>query len=761
MEKLAKAIVKFRWFIIAAVIALTVFLGYQIKDIKINSDVISSLPDEDPDAVLIKKVGENFGGNRIGMIILETEDIYTTEVLEHVRMITDSLRLMEGISSVTSLTNIIDIKNGEEGLEVGKLVDEYDLPDTPEELAALKEKVQSKEMYRGAIVSADGTATIIIFTLLDSANVQTVSRAVIEKTKAFNLPETIYYAGSPMMVTAISDLISADLIKLIPISFIVIALALYLGFRTKRGVILPLVTAGIAIIWTIGAMALFGYQMTMISNNIPILLLAVGSAYTIHVLNRIDELQSKEMDRKQILVSALIHIFIPVLMAAVTTMIGFISFIFGSYLTMIMDFGIFTALGTFFSLLLSIVFVPAISYLLPVPKKHKANENGEERQSFLSNYILKPLNNLLFKHPKYILTTWGVLIFISLIGTLLIKRNVNIQDYFKAGNPARVGEQIMEEKFGGSKPVFVVFSGDMQDPKVLQTMLRAEEYMKKSPDIMTTQSIADLISQISEGLGEGQGIPDDRDKIEQMWFLIDGNEMLDRLVSSDLTEGVIISKFISPENKNKKEFHKYMQKFIDENSKEGCEISMTGMPFIDVTMNNSLMRSQVGSLTIAIIFALIIVAWIVRSFRKGIFATIPIVAAIIILFGVMGFAGIPLNIATVLVASVVLGIGIDYSIHVITNFNYWIESGEDINHALGDTIMISGKAIVINVISVTAGFLVLLFSEMVPLQYFGFLIGLSMISSSLGALTLLPVILILINRRRKFTSNKLNSNEHS
>ena len=624
MEKLAKAIVKFRWFIIVAVIVLTGFLGYNIKNIKINSDVISSLPDDDPDAVLIKQVGENFGGNRIGMVILETDNIYTTQVLEHVKMITDTIGMMEGISSVTSLTNIIDIKNGEDGLEVGKLVDEYDLPDTPEELQALKEKTQAKEMYRGVIVSADGTATIVIFTLLDSADVETVSRAVIERTKAFNLPETLYYAGSPMMVTAISDLISADLIKLIPISFIVIALALYLGFRTKRGVALPLLTSGIAIIWTIGAMALFGYKMTMISNNIPILLLAVGSAYTIHVLNRIDELQAKETDQKQILVSALIHIFIPVLLAAVTTMIGFISFIFGSYLTMIMDFGIFTALGTFFSLLLAIVFVPAISYLLPVPKKHK--NNGEERKSFLINYILSPLNSLLFKHPKYILTTWGILIFISLIGTLMITRNVNIQDYFKSGNPARVGDQIMEQKFGGSKPVFVVFSGDMQDPKVLQTMLKAEEYMKRSPDIMTTQSIADLISQISDGLGEGKGIPDDRAKIEQMWFLIDGNEMLDRLVSSDLTEGVIISKFISPENKNKKQFHEYMQKFIDENSTEDCQISMTGMPFIDLTMNNSLMRSQVGSLTIAIIFAFFIVGWIVRSFPERHFRYHPIVA---------------------------------------------------------------------------------------------------------------------------------------
>jgi hypothetical protein len=753
MENLAKAIVKFRWVIIVAVLALTGFLGYQIKDLKINSDVISSLPDDDPYASMLKKVGENFGGNRIGMVILETDNVFRTEVLQHVQMITDTLKLMEGISSVTSLTNIIDIKSGVDGLEVGKLVDEYDLPDTPEGLQALRERALSKEMYRGAIVSADGSATIVIFTLLDSAVVETISRAVIEKTKAMNLPETLYYAGSPMMVTAISDLISADLYKLIPISFLVIALVLFLGFRTKRGVVLPILTAGIATIWTIGAMALFGYEMTMISNNIPILLLAVGSAYTIHVLNRIDELQARDMDRKQVLVSALIHIFIPVLLAAVTTMIGFISFIFGSYLTMIMDFGIFTALGTFFSLVLSIVLVPAISYLLPLPKKLQNVIQGKPQKSFLTNYILSPLNDLLFRHPKYILTAWGVLIFVSLVGTLLIKRNVNIQDYFREGNPARVGEQIMEEKFGGSKPVFILFSGDMQDPHVLQTMLKAEEYMKQSPDIMTTQSIADLISQISDGLGEGKEIPNDRDKIEQMWFLIDGNEMLDRLVSSDLTEGVIISKFISPENQNKIRFRKYMQKFIDENSTEDCQISMTGMPFIDVTMNNSLLRSQVGSLSIAVVFAVVIVGWILRSFRKGVFATIPMIAAIIMLFGVMGFSGIPLNIATVLVASVVLGIGIDYSIHVISNFNYWINSGEDINHALGDTILISGKAIIINVISVTAGFLVLLFSEMVPLQYFGFLIGLSMISSSLGALTLLPVILILINRRRKFTSN--------
>jgi len=69
--------------------------------------------------------------------------------------------------------------------------------------------------------------------------------------------------------------------------------------------------------------------------------------------------------------------------------------------------------------------------------------------------------------------------------------------------------------------------------------------------------------------------------------------------------------------------------------------------------------------------------------------------------------------------------------------------------------MISGNAIIINVVSVSAGFLVLVFSEMVPLQYFGILIAISMVSSSLGAMTLLPAILIIINKNKKSSSPSL------
>ena len=751
MNRLAELIVKLKWPIILVVVALTVFFGMQLKNISINSDVLSSLPDDDPIAKLYKNVGDKYGGNAMGMVVLETDDVFKTEVLEHVKQITDSLRITDGISTVSSLTDIIDIKTSEFGLEIGKLVDEYELPQTQKELDSLKAYVYSKDMYSGSIVSEDGTATLIMFTMLDDADKQAVAADVKNKVEQMNLPEKVYYGGLPMMMNDVADLIMADITFLLPIVFLLIALILFLSFKTARGVIMPLLTAGISVVWTLGLMQVLGYQLTMISNNIPIILLAVGSAYTIHVLNRLN--QTFDKDRKKAIITAMAYIFIPVILAAVTTAIGFVSFVFGAYLTMIRDFGIFTSLGTLFALMLSLFFVPAVISALSLHKKNisEKQHNSTQNNNFLSNKILRPLVNLLFHHPKYTLATWGVLIALSIGGMFLITTSVNMNEYFKEDNPTRVSEDVMQEKFGGSQPVFVVFKGDIQSPEVLNMMIKTEDYMEQYPEISTTQSIADLVEEMNNAMGEGKKIPTSKEKIEQLWFLLDGQDILSQLITDELDEGIIQSKFASSDSKEMSDFVDYMDKYIKENSTEDCQISITGMPSVYVRMSESLLSSQASSLIIAILMVLIIVGLMLRSLSKGVYATIPIIATIAILFGFMGYVGISLDIATVLVASIALGIGIDYSIHVITHFNHSMKETGDINRALEDTIMVSGKAIVINVVSVAAGFLVLLFSQMVPLQNFGLLVALSMIGSGLGALTLLPVILILTNRKKQIT----------
>jgi hypothetical protein len=262
---------------------------------------------------------------------------------------------------------------------------------------------------------------------------------------------------------------------------------------------------------------------------------------------------------------------------------------------------------------------------------------------------------------------------------------------------------------------------------------------------------------MNEAMGEGKSIPDEKAKIEQLWFLLEGQDIMPQLVSDDLQKGIIQSKFISVRSLDLAEFIKKMDQFILENSSETCKIQLSGIPPVYDKLNRSLIQSQFSSIIIAIILVILIVGGIFRSFSKGFIATIPIVATILILFGFMGITGIPLDIATVLVASIALGIGIDYSIHVISGFNFHMKETGNVEISLEKTINTSGKAIIINVVSVAAGFIVLLFSQIVPLKSFGLLVAISMLGSGFGALTLLPAILLLANRNIKIRIVKFNN----
>jgi hypothetical protein len=750
MTRFAESIARQRWLVITAILLLTIFFGFQIKNLHINADIISSLPDDDPVAKLYKDIGTEFGGNDMGMIVLETKNIFDKKVIENIKQITDSIRYTQGISSVTSLTNILDIKSTEEGIEISKLVDEYELPTSKAELDSLKNYIFSKEMYKAAIVSEDGTATAIMFTLLPDVDNQVIAKEIKSKIENLKLSGKLYFGGLPMMMNDINDLIVSDIVWLVPIIFIVLLVILLLSFKSFRDAILPLIIAGMSVIWTLGIMSVLGYELTIISNIIPVVLLAVGSAYTIHVINSINH--TFNHDKKQAVIKAMGYVTIPVILAAVTTAIGFVSFVFGSYLIMIKDFGIFTAVGTLIALLLSLFFVPAI--ILVFSKNSNVNKAvNEDNKTILTNKILLPLSQTLFKHPKYTLTGWVILLLLCIVGFFQIKTSVNMADYFKKDNPTRVAEDVMQKKFGGSLPIFVVFKGDIQSPEVLQMMIKTERYMKEDPNVSVAQSVADLIEQMNDAMGEGKKIPDDKAKIEQLWFLLDGQDVMPQLVNDDLTKGIIQSKFASVDSKDIEAFTKRMNDFIEANQNEKYRVELTGMPSVYVKLNNSLIKSQYNSLLIAIIMVILIVGAMLKSGSKGVFAAIPVIATIVVLFGFMGITGIPLDIATVLVASIALGIGIDYSIHVITGFNHYLKENGDAEKSIESVILSSGKAIMINILSVSAGFLVLLLSQIVPLQNFGLLVAISMFGSGFGALTLLPVILILANRKRKIVAN--------
>lgn len=748
MGKLANSIIRYRKAVIVITLVLTVFFGYFIKDIKVNSDILSSLPKEDKTAILFNRIGKQYGGNDIAMIALETDNIFKKETLEQIRQITDSIKTINEIGSVTSLTDVIDIKSSEEGIEIGKLVDANNLPETPRQLDDLKKYVFSKDMYKGSLISEDGTATLVIAKIITGSDKEKVTNLIKSKIQNLKLPENvkIYYGGLPFTINEAGKIIAHDLMLLGPIAFLVIALILLINFRSGKGIALPLLTVVITVIWTMGIISLLHFELTMITSIIPVILLAVGSAWPIHVINRVN--QETEADKKKALVNALLYVTLPVTLAALAAMIGFLTFVFGSYLTMIQQFGIFSAVGIFIALLLSLIFIPALIASLKPKSKPEVSAVNNNRKSFLDNFLNTNIK-FIYKKPTYIIIPWVLVIIISIIGITRIQHKVDMIDYFKKNSDVQKTERLLQNKFTGSMPVYVAVKGNVQSPEVLNVMKQIQKFMEKSPYIKHSQSVADLIEEMNNAMGEGKKIPNEQAKIEQLWFLLDGQEIMKQLVNDSLNEGIVQANMSTADNKVLTQFSEDLNQYIKQF--KNYQIEVSGIPALYLRIDQSIVQTQRQSMLLAVLLAFALVALTLKSVKKGLYSVVPMIISIIVLYGFMGWTGIPIDIATVLVASISIGVG-DYAIHIISGYNHYFKLNPNVNTSLRKSIQISGRAVLINVLSVSGGFLVLVFSNLVPLQRFGLIIGVAMISSGLAAITILPIIIKATQKSQKTKS---------
>jgi predicted RND superfamily exporter protein len=745
LNNFPQLIVRFRFAVLALVVALTAFFTFQLKYLEVDSNIVDALPETDTVVQRFRAVGESFGSNEIGLVIIQNDNnVFLPQTLAHIQQVTDTLSGMEGIIRVTSLTNLTNFNTTDDAFEVDDLISDW--PKNEADAEALKDEITTNAMVVGTIVSEDATAAVVLFNFESGSDIKATATLVRQKIEALNLPEEVYFAGSTFLTGYVADMIRTDMARLIPIAFLLISFILFISFRSARGVILPILTAALAILWAIGTFVALGLKLSMVSNNVPIIILAVGSAYAIHVVNRVN--QSLESDASKAIIESLKMIAIPVVLTALTTMVGFLSFVLGAYLSMIRDFGLLAALGTIYSAALALVFIPALLSLFSKNHEREPETDIRERKPFMYRIFLKPIYESVTLHPKRILAIWVALFSLGVIGVFQLQRSVSVADYFKKSHPANKADRVMEAKFGGSKPLFVVFKGDVQSPELLNGMKNLSTYLLASDYVTSAQSVADVVTRLYRALGGETDIPEEKAYVEQLWFML-GQQDLSQLITEDLDQALIIAKFNNYGQAHIEDFNAYVAEYLKAHPSESYTIEISGMPYVNQRLDQSLVRSQLTSLLVAIVLVVALVSLIFKSVIEGLYASIPIIATIAILYGVMGLTGIPLNVVTVLVASVAMGIGIDYAIHYISHFNDALKRGFELNNAVEEAVMISGKAILINFISVSAGFMVLVFSDLMPMVYFGVLIALSMLGSSMGALTLLPAALIL-GKKRKF-----------
>ncbi|MCL2130484.1 MAG: MMPL family transporter, partial [Treponema sp.] len=188
-----------------------------------------------------------------------------------------------------------------------------------------------------------------------------------------------------------------------------------------------------------------------------------------------------------------------------------------------------------------------------------------------------------------------------------------------------------------------------------------------------------------------------------------------------------------------------IQQFIEDRFPDSITTLIGGSALVEDSLNHLVVESQIISVIISILIVFFIITISYRSFTAGAIGIAPLSICLLINFAVMGFAGIKLNIGTSMVASVSVGIGIDYTIHYIEAYKREYLSAKGKGGFIFNTFASSGKAILINAISVGAGFAVLHFSQFIMLKHLGLLIALTMCSSAIVSLTVIPVLLSLID----------------
>lgn len=734
-----------KWWIFCGVITLTLFFSIFIGRLEINADVYSNLPENDKVSVLFNKIGEDFGSNYQAIIGMETDDIFKKESLQHIRQITDSLKGMPGIVSVTSLINILDIRGSEWGIEVTRLIDEFNLPESRKDLDSLKNYVLNKEFYKGALVSEDATMTIIVARISHDADNTKVAKKIKEKIMDLNLPEKIHFGGQPFIASAFGEVINKDVGVLGPLAVIFILFVLLISLRSAYGVILPIINVLISTVWTFGLMAITGIKVSIISSVIPILLVAIGSAYTIHLINRFRE--TRDADFTKSIKNALSFIALPVFYTAITDIFGFISFALGSYLDMISKFGLFTSFGILNAMILSLSFTPAVMSIFT----EKLNRKARKFRDINSGIIDKFLERIVFldyHYPLKVIVFWLLFALLVSIGIFRIERNVDIMSYLGDKNPNSITEKVLQEKMGGTSPVYILLKSDnVLSPEILQLADIIEQKMLSFKEVVHTQSLTSLFKQMNEVMGEGYRLPDNQAKTDNLWFLLEGNEFIERNINFEHTEMVIYATFASNDMEIMKNFTSEMESFLNQISTKKVQAEITGFPSLMISLDKNIVKSQFFSLLLAFLLILISVSVLSGSIIRGIIALTPILLTLTVLFGLMGLFHIPLDFATVLVGSICIGIGIDYAIHIVNHFKICMQEKKTLEETISEVIHISGKAISINVCSITAGFLILIFSSLIPLQRFGILLSVTMIISGLASISFLTSVLVLKNRK--------------
>jgi uncharacterized protein len=802
-----------------ALILVSLFVGSAtytatfLKGFRVEASSEALALEDDPGQETYDKSRAAFGNDEYVFVTVHRDDLFTPQGVKYVKELTDKVAALDGIKSALSMTEIPLFKSTKAppnllALRFKGIAGQPKLTHKSVILEKARKELTTSKVYSGSLVSENGKTAAVLATfevnptltkLMDDwvdlkRRIKKASGELLVKLEAeFEVMNPKYRemetqrkdtrikivqslrkvvaderakghkvdaSGLPMIIIDMVDYIEADL-KVFGLASITF-LALFLGliFQRVRWVILPLLTCIGTAIFILGLFVLQDKRTTVVTCNIPSLLLVIGLAHSIHIIVRFREFSNlnPEAELWVNLKAALKSIFIPCFYTALTTGVGFLS-LMAAGIRPIIDFGFHMGLGVGLAFALSFIIFPA--GLLLFPRIGKTNVKMD-----MSTRLLTALARLSLRRRFAFIIFSLVILAASLYGCTLITVETRFIDYFRKSSPIYKSLSFIDTELGGTTQFEIILKGDKDNyfktkeglaaaqaaDAVLQKYKRRKDAKAVDNGVPEESKVVGNIVGLSSVVEECKSIVNaaGMTKANKLFVLnkivpMLGRDTLSSYVTDDWKQIRVVARIHDTALElDRNVFIGQIQKDLEATVPKTAKIELSGIFILYTNMLNSLTASQfkTGFSVFGLIFLMMLL--LLRNVRAALICMIPNALPIVFVLGLMGWLGIHLDMATVMIASISLGIAIDGTIHYTVRFREEYKIDGDASAAVIRSHESIGIAIFYTTLTSIAGFWVLALSNFVPNIYFGIFTGVAMLASLFGALTILPIALAIV-----------------
>jgi len=761
-------LIRYRYGFLGLCLIISLFFVYQLRNLSFQTNLGDFYPLKHPYLKIQNQLTKIFGGLNQVSIAIEVSPVTSNETilnpvtLDKVWQITNQLYLTEGINAgrVVSLSarKIKHVEANEEGFTTQWLM--HDPPKTQEQIDILKERIVRNPIVYGPIVSRDFRATLIQADFESHVSSRQIFKVLQEiKKKYEDANHIIYISGQPLLQGWL-DYYLPRMSSLFIITILAMSYVLYNAFKSKRGVILPLISAAMSTLWGLGLTSFFGFKLTPSTILAPFLVFALGVSHSVQFIKRYYEYMSKHKRNSKVAAIKITRsLFVPAFTGLLTDGIGPFT-LFAVPLGMVRSLAIAIGFGIFSIFFTTNILVPALLSFMKPPKRL---EIIKEEKATLTNKILGYFAGLAVERKTrwIVILTFFILTFIALFGTsqLVVGDKLPGTSLLYSNSPYNQAEKFISEKFATSDPYYIFVEGRHEDAllnvEALKEMDGLQRYLEREvKGVGRTLSLVEYIKGMNMVMFAGDRkefrIPDYEKTIAEYVFLYSLTGFpgdFDPVVNPNYQYANIKVDLRDHKASTMNEVIQKTEDWLKVNHvTKDIDFSYAGGNIGMLAAVNQIVSQMlpINSLyTAGLVFLCLVFAY--GSLVSGWILIIPLVFRTLLVFGILGFLKVGLTAEMIPVVALGIGFGDDFGIYIVSRIKETLkQGGGSLKEALVEAMSTSGKAVFFTGLSLAIGITAWMFSPILMQARLGALLGFFIFFNAIGTLMVLPSMIMTV-----------------